>query len=212
MWNAQDAREGKFLVDEISGPHRGSSPEALRAFAQHSLKGIARFNIERRGMEWVLNVTGDIDGSNSHVLEAAIAAVARQHEGSVSVSFVDCAFADCSCLTVLMRQFKLLSTRLWIIAPRGSRFRRLLDITSLAQVLPVHSTMPAGQNPVVPGRTGLSTSFTLWNTLRPKRYQPSKMLRILRTSAQFDAAEELQRISAAQVVRIAERALDLNGK
>ncbi|MGP6157761.1 MAG: STAS domain-containing protein [Vulcanimicrobiaceae bacterium] len=89
----------------------------------------------------VLHVKGDVDSSNSSVLEAAIAGAARRHRGLILVSFSDCDFADSSCAQVLIRQFVLLSARLAIVAPPATRFRRLLDVAGLRDALPVYNSV-----------------------------------------------------------------------
>ncbi|MFY9778905.1 MAG: STAS domain-containing protein [Candidatus Baltobacteraceae bacterium] len=109
------------------------------------LRELARFKLERRGTVCILHVSGDVDLSNSAALEAAITRAARAHRGALLVSFADCDFVDCSCLSVLIRQFRMLPVRLSIVAPPASRLRRLLDVTCLAGALPVHDGLREAQ-------------------------------------------------------------------
>lgn len=57
------------------------------------------------------------------------------------VSFVDCSFADGSCVGVLFRRCQLLGARLSIVAPATSALRRILDVTDLTTALPAHMSL-----------------------------------------------------------------------
>ena len=100
-----------------------------------------RFDVKRVGTVSVLGLSGDIDIFSSPVLARAIASVSRAHRGTIVVSFVDCTFADCSCLNVLVRQYKKLAGRLHIVAPPATALRRILELTELTGVLPVHDSL-----------------------------------------------------------------------
>jgi len=101
----------------------------------------ARFDTAFLGTVCVLGISGEIDLFNSPALEDAIAGAAQGHEGVVLVSFVDCTFADCSCLSVLIRQFRKLAARLLFVAPPRSALGRILDITKLTSALPGHGSL-----------------------------------------------------------------------
>ena len=96
------------------------------------------FRIEHLGSVCVVRAVGDVDLANSDRLEKTMREASVAHVGPVIASFVDCTFADCSCLSVLIRAFKTLGERLHIVAPPKSSLRRVLELTNMSDVLPVH--------------------------------------------------------------------------
>lgn len=96
------------------------------------------FRIEHLGPVCVVRAVGDVDLANSDGLEKTICEASVAHNGPVIASFVDCTFADCSCLSVLIRAFKSLGARLHIVAPPKSSLRRVLDLSNMSCALPVH--------------------------------------------------------------------------
>jgi len=101
----------------------------------------ARFATTCLGTVCLLEVTGEVDLFNSPALEAAIADASTAHRGTVLVSFAGCTFADCSALSVLIRRFIDLSTRLVIVAPPATALGRILDLANLTARLPVHTSV-----------------------------------------------------------------------
>lgn len=75
------------------------------------------------------------------MLDTAIADIFRGHYGAVVLSFLDCTFADCSCLNVLIRKSKELAVCLFIVAPPASALGRILALTQLTRALPVYSSL-----------------------------------------------------------------------
>jgi anti-anti-sigma factor len=100
-----------------------------------------RFDVKRVGKLCVLGLSGGVDIFSSPVLDRAIASVSRAHRGTIVVSFVACTYADCSCLNVLLRQYKRLAGRLQIVAPPATPLRRILELTELIGVLPVDDSL-----------------------------------------------------------------------
>jgi anti-anti-sigma factor len=96
------------------------------------------FRIEQHGAVCVVRAVGDVDFANSARLERTMLEASAAHSGPVIASFADCTFADCSCLNVLIRAFKMLGERLQIVAPPKSILRRVLDLTNMSGVLPIH--------------------------------------------------------------------------
>jgi anti-anti-sigma factor len=115
----------RFEADESQGP----------------LRRLAGFTVVCCGRTCVVRVIGEVDISNSPALENILATLFRAHRGVVVASFVQCTFADSSCLSVLIRQCKAQPARLVIIAPPANPLRRVLDRTSLAAALPVFDTL-----------------------------------------------------------------------
>lgn len=116
------------------------------------------FRLENLGKVCVVHVHGECDFANSGMLEGALKSAARDTFGVVIASFVECSFADCSCLGALIRQFKELGTRLMIVAPPKSSFRRILSLTGMGDVLPVFDELSAAYA-VAPLRAQECVSF-----------------------------------------------------
>ncbi len=126
------------------------------------LRDLARFGVECRGKACFLHVTGDVDISNSSRLEAAIVDASRAHRGVVVVSFAACGFADCSCLSILVRQFGALAARLAIVAPPASPLRSLLDITNLSATLPVYDGLCQAELAIASGHRAALGDRPMW--------------------------------------------------
>jgi anti-anti-sigma factor len=125
-------------------------------------RDLARFKVECCGATCIVRVSGAIDFSNSRALETALADVFRAHRGIAVVSFVDCTFADCSCLSVLIRQSQLFPARLVIAAPPGGPLKRLLDIALLNAGLTVYDGLRAAKlaiSPEPPAALGVLASL-----------------------------------------------------
>jgi anti-anti-sigma factor len=99
------------------------------------------FRIEHFGAMQIVRAVGDIDLANSAGLQQSLEVASLRNGGPVIASFIDCTFADCSCVSVLIRSFKLLGDRLQIVAPRRSVLRRVLDLTNMSSILPVHDEL-----------------------------------------------------------------------
>jgi anti-sigma B factor antagonist len=123
-----------------SAPSR-RPPTRLTAFARGG--EALRFDVKRVGTVSVVRVNGEADIFTSPALDGAIAGASRAHRGTIVVSFVDCTFADCSSLNVLIRQYKRLAARLQIVAPPATALGRILGLTKLTGVLPVHGSLRA---------------------------------------------------------------------
>jgi anti-anti-sigma factor len=100
-----------------------------------------RFDVKRVGTVCVLDVSGEADIFTSPALDGAIASIARAHPGTIVVSFVDCSFADCACLNVLIRRYKEFGQRLHIVAPPEAALGRILELTKLTRALPIHGSL-----------------------------------------------------------------------
>lgn len=102
------------------------------------LTGSPQLNVDRLGTISILHVIGDIDEASSSHLDAALRDAATDCEGPLIVAFVECPYAAVTCLDVLMRQFKVLPTRLSVVAPPKSHVRSHFDRMPLGSVPPVH--------------------------------------------------------------------------
>jgi anti-anti-sigma factor len=134
------------------------SPEPLRGV------GDLHFLVKRVGTVSVLALEGAVDIFSSPALDRWISSVSRAHHGPLVVSFVDCAFADCSCLTVLIRQYKKLATRLQIVAPPATALGRILALTKLTGVLPVHSSLREAYLALLSDPHALLGSLATWRS------------------------------------------------
>jgi anti-anti-sigma factor len=133
----------------------GAGKAKLRLFSD----GV-RFDVERKGIMCRLDVRGTIDIFNSGELDAKIAELGRENQGAILVSFACCGFVDCSCVRVLIRQFKLLGERLLIAAPEETALYRMLQLTNLAKFLPVHASFPDASLAVAPGISRVAQRYT----------------------------------------------------
>jgi anti-anti-sigma factor len=127
-------------------PHTRSAAAAVRSETVRSPESWRggedlHYQIKRVGTVSVLALSGEVDIFNSPYLDRVIASVSRAHRGTIVVSFIDCTFADCSCLNVLIRQYNKLTTRLQIVAPPATALGRIVELTELAGVLPVHDSL-----------------------------------------------------------------------
>lgn len=104
------------------------------------LTGSPRFKVDRLGKFSILHVIGNVDEANSCNLEIAMREAARECDGQLIVAFVECNYAAATCLNVLMRQFKLLASRLSVVAPVKSHVRRHFDLMPFGSVPPVHDS------------------------------------------------------------------------
>ena len=133
----------------------GAGKIGLRSFSA------VRFDVECSGSVRLLHVNGEIDIYSSAELEAKIADLGREQRGEIRVSFVLCNFIDCSGLRILIRQFKQLGKRLLIVAPPASALHRILDLTGLATVLPVHKGLREACFAIAPDVTLISRRYTM---------------------------------------------------
>jgi stage II sporulation protein AA (anti-sigma F factor antagonist) len=99
--------------------------------------------------------------STSAELEAKIAELGREQRGEILVSFVLCNFIDCSGLRILIRQFKQLGKRLLIVAPPAGALHRILDLTGLTTVLPVHKGLREAYLAIAPDVPGITQRCTI---------------------------------------------------
>jgi anti-anti-sigma factor len=146
----------------ILGTSAWTATLGVGRFEQRSITELARFKAECQGTVSLLHVSGEVDISNSRALDAAIAEASRANEGAILVSFVDCRFADGSCLRVLIRQFNLLSSRLLIVAPPGSGLRHILDVASLTSKLPVYDSLRQAHLAIASDLCGLLGALAMW--------------------------------------------------
>ena len=90
----------------------------------------------------VVHVFGEVDLFTSPDLERAVADAAKGSETQfVVVDFTECRYLDSTTLSVLVRAKKALPDRLRIVVPPDLPIRRLFEITNLAGVLDVSSTV-----------------------------------------------------------------------
>jgi anti-anti-sigma factor len=145
---------GKTLGTSAFTERFGAGKIGLRSFSD------VRFDVDCSGVVCLLRVNGEIDIYNSAELDAKIADLGREQRGEILVSFVHCSFIDCSGLRILLRQFKLLGNRLLIVAPPASALCRILDLTGLATVLPVHEGLREAYLAVAPDVPWITGRYT----------------------------------------------------
>ena len=108
-------------------------------FAHHH-SAIVRVRQRAVGGRTTLSVAGEVDLASVGVLRAAISAALQSSSGELWIDLGETEFMDSAGLHLLVdTQHEVMrrGRRLVIICPRGS-VRRMLEITGLAEVLPVH--------------------------------------------------------------------------
>jgi anti-anti-sigma factor len=91
------------------------------------------------GDVWRIRLEGDIDRDNVEQLREAIARSEVPHQGSVELDLSAAHYLDSAALHVLSRLGRQGGDRprVRIVAPRGSRAARILELSGLDQVLDV---------------------------------------------------------------------------
>jgi len=97
-----------------------------------------RFYVDRLGSLSIVHVLGDIDEANSLQFETTMRDAARDSDGPLIVSFVECTSAAATSLNVLVRQFESLGTRLSVVAPPSNHVRRDIGLMSRGTMLPIY--------------------------------------------------------------------------
>jgi anti-sigma B factor antagonist len=95
----------------------------------------------------VLNVTGEVDLSNSAKLQHAVEAEGPESRQSVVVNLTELYFIDSSGLNALVKGQKTLSERgigMWVVVPEGGDLRTVFEITNLVGTLNVVGSLPEG--------------------------------------------------------------------
>ncbi|MDQ7827381.1 MAG: STAS domain-containing protein [Armatimonadota bacterium] len=102
------------------------------------------FGVEHERGVPVVQVSGEVDLTNAHELEAALDRAARAEYGAVVVSLVQAVYFDSKGVRALLRAADRLATmrqRLLVVAPSGSVLRRILEIAGAPEALPTFDSL-----------------------------------------------------------------------
>ena len=94
------------------------------------------YRIRLVGEASVIEVRGDLDFTSSKALGTLISRI-ESTSNRVVVSLTDCVFCDASGLTVLLRTFQRIGTRMCIVLPDAPGPRRLFELTGLSALIPI---------------------------------------------------------------------------
>jgi len=100
---------------------------------------------ERRdvGSARVLEIVGDADVASKPELDELLESLIDEGPGPIVVSFERCTFCDSTILGVMVKFARQAAGRFDIVAGRGSRVRRVFDITGLTGQLGIFETVDA---------------------------------------------------------------------
>lgn len=119
-----------------------SVPDRGTPRAQSPSIGLSAIVSENVAGYSVVHVFGEVDLFTSPDLERAVGEAAAASETQfVVVDFSECRYLDSTTLSVLVRAKKALPERLRIVVPSSVPIRRLFEITNLAGVLNVASSL-----------------------------------------------------------------------
>ncbi|GAC1400221.1 MAG: hypothetical protein NVS2B8_09090 [Vulcanimicrobiaceae bacterium] len=99
------------------------------------------YAIEARRSANVVYIRGDIDISNSAIVQEAIDAAGTSER--IVVSLDACTYLDSSGLAVLYRARRKFGDRLWIVLDPKSQTHRLFEITGSLDVFHITSSLEA---------------------------------------------------------------------
>ena len=92
----------------------------------------------------VVRVSGEIDLSNAHDVLCAIGDAVRSEATSIIVDLSGVTFLDSSGISMLFRlRARIAHSRqdLRLVVPLDSPIRRVLELTRVADVIPIHETL-----------------------------------------------------------------------
>jgi anti-sigma B factor antagonist len=120
-------------------PATPSQEQQLPPFAPHH-PAVLRVHRRAAGTRTTLSVAGEVDLASVGVLRAAISAALQSSSGDLWIDLHETAFMDTAGVHLLVETHHEVlrrHRRLAIVCPRGT-VRRVIEITGLAEVLPVH--------------------------------------------------------------------------
>jgi anti-sigma B factor antagonist/stage II sporulation protein AA (anti-sigma F factor antagonist) len=105
---------------------------------------LARVEGEQQGTICLVRVHGEIDLSNAHEVSTEIGDAMGQEASRLVVDLSDITYLDSAGVALLLRLAERLRSRrrqLYLVVPRGSPVRRVLDFTGLPGVIPLESRL-----------------------------------------------------------------------
>ena len=104
----------------------------------------AEIAVERRGGTLVAHLGGEIDMTNAGYVRDELLATAPNDALALVIDLGDCRYLDSAGIEVLFDLSRRLRRRrqdLRIAAPPGSPLRRVLELTEVNSVAPIHETL-----------------------------------------------------------------------
>ena len=105
---------------------------------------LARVEGEQQGSLCLVRVHGEVDLSNAQEVSAAIGNAMGQEARRLVVDLSDITYLDSAGVALLLRLAERLRARrrqLYLVVPRGSPVRRVLDFTGLPRVIPLEARL-----------------------------------------------------------------------
>ncbi len=102
------------------------------------------FEVRATGDAFVVEIDDELDAMTVGALEGAIADAERRAaaDGRVVVSLERCGYCDSSSISALLRAWRRLAGRFFVVVPPLGQCRRIFEITSIAQQAFVVDDMP----------------------------------------------------------------------
>lgn len=106
------------------------------------------FSVEHgdEGTDHVVRVNGEIDIYTAPELEKELSK-GYAAPGHVIVDLRNCSYIDSSAISALHRANRKSGSRLRIVADSESNIKRILDVTQMEKVIPVHSSIQDARKP-----------------------------------------------------------------
>ena len=110
----------------------------------NELARVERVEGEQQGTLCLVRVHGEVDLSNAQEVSAAIGNAMGQEARGLVVDLSDITYLDSAGVALLLRLAERLRARrrqLYLVVPRGSPVRRILDFTGLPRVIPLEARL-----------------------------------------------------------------------
>ena len=110
----------------------------------NELARVERVAGEQQGTLCLVRVHGEVDLSNAQEVSAAIGNAMGQEARRLVVDLSDITYLDSAGVALLLRLAERLRARrrqLYLVVPRGSPVRRVLDFTGLPRVIPLEARL-----------------------------------------------------------------------
>lgn len=106
----------------------------------------ADVDVVRRGAVVLARLTGEVDRANTGALHEELAGAVSNETEALVVDLEGLSYLDSSGLHMLVRLWEALRVRgqeLRLVVPEDAAVRRVIDVTDMAALLPVHATAAA---------------------------------------------------------------------
>jgi len=110
----------------------------------NELARVERVEEEQQGTLCLVRVHGEVDLSNAQEVSSAIGNAMGQEARGLVVDLSDITYLDSAGVALLLRLAERLRARrrqLYLVVPRGSPVRRVLDFTGLPRVIPLEARL-----------------------------------------------------------------------